>query len=902
MLGKSWNTSETEGVLSYFGTDKKSGLKTEAIPSLLKQYGKNALSESEEHSWIHICLAQFKNPLVFILLLAGIATLFLKEYVDAIVIFIALIINVSIGTIQEERAGRAFEKLKNSQDEFANVIRDGRRFQINAEELVPGDLVVIEAGGSVPADVRLIETKDFSVNEAALTGEWVSVEKRAEDQTEEVALTEQFNMAWKGTLVVEGHATGVVVETGNNTEMGKIAEHLKTVDTRLTPLQQSIRQIATFLIYFIGLAIVVIFALGILRGETFGEMLLIAIALSVAAIPQGLPAAVTAVLALGMEKILKKGGLVRSLLAAETLGSTTIILTDKTGTLTEAKMKVVDVHTLGSKTETVRELTADERMLLQTAVIASDAYVEQKAEEGEEGLVIHGRPVEKAILIAGLESGLSQDDLKQSYEQLDFLNFSSERRYGASLNSVPRQKANRLYMSGSPEHLLEASSHVYQGAKEVALSPAKREALEKFREKKSAEGMRLIGIAYRNVSWDKIPLCEEDHPGDKKAKRLLEEKVVFIGYLLLSDPVREDVVKSIDEVKKAGVRVIMATGDSPVTGTAIAKEAGIFKQGDRALIGTDIENMSDEELIGVMSTTSVFARVLPTQKLRIARALKNNGEIVAMTGDGINDAPALQSADIGVAVGSGTEVAKEASDLILINNSFSIIVEAIRIGRGITNNLKKIVAYLVSTSFSGIAIIGASLALGLPLPVLPTQILWANIVEEGLMSFAFAFEPGDKGVMKQDPRAEEVKRVLTGRLQNLILIISVTTGLFLIGLYIILLRSGLPIEEIRTMMFVALTLDSLFFAFSLKDLKRPLWRISLWNNRYLLVALTASVALLIAALTFAPLQFLLSTVPLSGLQLGLLALVGVFNLIVIEVMKYLFFGYRAADDKILSWR
>jgi len=901
MFGKKWNVATTDELIMYFGTNETTGLRVDSIPSLLDQYGKNQLSTKEQRTWVHTCVAHFKNPLVFILLLAGIATLFLNEYIDAVVIFIALIINVSIGTIQEERAGKAFEKLNASQTTSANVIRDGRRYQIPSVELIPGDIVIIEAGGSVPADLRLIETKDLSINESALTGEWVSVEKRAERQEDEAAITEQFNMAWMSTLIVEGHGKGVVVSTGNQTEMGKIAEHLKHVDTRMTPVQQSIRNIASFLIYFIGVAIVIIFALGILRGETFGEMLLIAIALSGAAIPQGLPAAVTAVLALGMEKILKKGGLVRSLLAAETLGSTTIILTDKTGTLTQAKMKVVDVHTLGSKTETVRELIPDERFLLQSSVLASDAYVEEKKDD-EGGLVIQGRPVEKAILLAGLESGLSQDDLKTMYEPLDFLNFSSDRRYGAALTSVPRLKANRLHMSGSPEHLLDASSHVYQGAKELLMTAERRQAFDAFRKRKSEEGMRMIGIAYRNVTWDKIPLCEEDHPGNKAAKKLLEGKVVFLGFIMLSDPVREDVPNSIDEIKKAGVRVIMATGDSPVTGVAIAKQAGIFKTGDRTLSGTDVEHMSDEEILTALSTTSVFARVLPAQKLRIARILKNSGEVVAMTGDGINDAPALQSADIGVAVGSGTEVAKEASDMILIDNSFSIIVEAIRIGRGITANLKKIVAYLVSTSFSGIAIIGGALILGLPLPILPTQLLWANIVEEGLMSFAFAFEPGDKSVMQQNPRSKEAKQVLTSNLRNLILLISATTGLFLIGLYVVLLRSDYAIEEVRTMMFVALTLDSLFFAFSLKDLKQPLWRIPIWNNRYLLVALTGSVILLVAALTFPPLQFLLSTTSLSGTAILLLVFVGLFNLVVIEVMKYVFFGSRAHSDTIVGWR
>ncbi|MDP6387759.1 MAG: HAD-IC family P-type ATPase [Candidatus Pacebacteria bacterium] len=877
----SWETFSRENLRKVLSADLKSGLSAEKIERLQKRHGKNILEAGEDLTFTDKIAKQFKSPLVIILLGAGITTLFLREFLDTIVIFAALFINVGVGVFQEERASKAFEKLNKSQIKHATVIRDGKKAIILSENLIPGDLVILEGGSQVPADIRILEAKNLSVNEAALTGEWAPVRKNAEIISKRVPLSKRANMAWMGTLVSSGGGIGIVVEIGRNTQVGIIAKQLGTIEDQLTPLQHGIRKIARFLIYIILAAIVVIFLLGVLRGEPLGEMLLIAIAIAVATMPEGLPAAVTVVLALGMESILKYGGLVRNLLAAETLGATTVILTDKTGTLTEAKMKLASLYTLESLKAGEKNMIQDDKELLTMAVLSSDAFVEE-SKDAPRKLIVHGRPIEKAIIIAGLEMGISADELQRENQRIDFLKFESKRRFSASLNKYKTYKKNRIYLSGEPEFLIEHSTHVLKNGKAEVLLDKDYSILKQIQRRESAKGMRFIGISYKDVSWEDI----ED--GERKGKTLAE-KAVFAGFIAFEDPVRKDVKEAIAKVKKAGARVTMITGDNPETAKNIAIKVGIAKQDDQALLGSDIELQDDEMLLKTLQKVKIFARVLPDQKLRIVRVLRGASEVVAMTGDGINDAPALRSANIGVAVGSGTEVAKEAADIILLNNSFSIIVSAIEEGRKIIDNLKKILAYLLSTSFVEVFIIVGALVAGVPIPLLPSQILWANIIEEGLMSFAFAFEKKDKNIMKKDPRSHTSKNILTPIIKKFIFTIGIVTGLFLTALYFMLLKMGMPIEEIRTMMFILISIDSIFFTFSLKSFDTPLWRINIFSNKFLIIAFVFNTLLLIAAILFSPLRTLLSLTVLSISQMLFLASVGIFNLITIEVAKYYLF-------------
>ncbi|MEX0917036.1 MAG: HAD-IC family P-type ATPase [Candidatus Paceibacterota bacterium] len=883
-----WETKEIEDIRFDLETSLTEGLSRDDVVSRLARDGENAFKPGKQITLWGKIFKQIKSPLVLILLGAGVATLFLQEYLDALVVFAALGINVVVGVFQEQRASKAFEKLNASQERRAVVLRDGKKQMIDAKHLVVGDVVLLEAGYAVPADVRLSSTNELSINEAPLTGEWLPVGKETKVMEKGRPLAERFNMAWMGTLVTTGMGKGIVIATGDKTEIGKIAESLSTIEEESTPLQKSVERLARFLLYIILTAVLIIAVLGIARGESLAEVFLIAIALAVATIPAGLPAAVTVVLAIGMESILKKGGLVRNLLAAETLGATTIVLTDKTGTLTEARMQL---HSLYSRNAvaTGNHTHPDNETLLKMAVLASDAFIErdESKKEGEEKVVVHGRPIEKAIILKGLEEGCSQEKLFEKEERIDFLKFQSSRRFAASLNRHPEGNGNRMYITGAPELILEKVKRVLSNGKAINFSQKDKDAFYLALDTKTREGMRFIAVAYKDTKEEKI---SSEATGRENEHNEVLEDVVLAGLLAFSDPVRLDVAEAISKVKGAGARVLMVTGDNAGTAFAVAKAVGITKDQTRVRLGSTVDECeSDQDLIRLINMTDAFARATPKQKLRIAEVLQGKGEIVAMTGDGINDAPALQRANIGVAVGSGTEVAKAASDIILLDNSFSIIVAAIEEGRKIVDNLKKIIAYLLSTSFSEVFVIGAALVAGAPLPLLPTQILWANIIEEGTMSFPFAFEPKSKGLMRRKPSSSRATNIMTPALKKLIFIISAVTGIFLVGLYFILLQLDLPIEEVRTLMFASLSLDAIFFAFSIKNLEAPIWKINIFSNKLLLVSLFISITILIGTLTLPPLQALLSLTTPTPIEFGFLLLIGLFNLLVIEVVKYFIF-------------
>ncbi len=871
-------------------TDFYKGLSAEESLLRQKKYGENILKEEESYGIFKVITSQFKSPLVLVLFIAGIVTFFLREFVDMSVIFLALFINIIVGVVQEEKASNAFAKLKQSQEKYATVIRNNMRRVILASKLVLGDIIAIEPGMIIPADIRLLDVTELSVNESILTGEWIEVSKNTEKLTKELSISEQSNMVWMGTLAVSGSARGVVVATGDNTQMGEIAKSLAEKIENPTPLQKGVRRLAKYIAIAISAVLVIIFALGIWRGLPASEMFLIAIAIAVAAMPEGLPAAVTVVLAIGMESILKKKGLVRNLLAAETLGSTTVILTDKTGTLTKAEMRVASIFTASllkqkKNIDGKKIITSDEtdgRDVLAMGILTSNAFVEGYDDATAEWIV-RGRPVEKAVVLAGLESGLKQDTLFKNNPELDVIPFESERRFAASMRKLAGSKSNRIYITGSPELLLKHSEYFYLNNKKYKLTDKIRKELEKVQEKESSEGMRIIGVAYKNT--DLTSFTDKE----KNENALILDSIIFGGFILIHDPIRKDVKVSIKEAKSAGTQVIMVTGDNGNTAKRVAIEVGITNNHGEVITGENMENFSDKELLSVLRKVRVFARILPHQKMRIVQVLKNAGEVVAMTGDGINDAPALRRADIGIALGSGTDVAKEASDIILLNNSFTIIVSAIEEGRRVLDNLKKIVAYLLSTGFSEVLVVGAALAFGAPLPLLPAQILWTNIIEEGFMNFSFAFEPKEADVMKRNPSSPMMRNIITQRLQALILILGIVTGTILVVIYFILLKSNMPIEEIRTLMFVLLSVDSMFFTFSLKDISKPVWKINIFNNKYLIFAFIASIGALLLSLFVPFLRNMLSLTTLTLEGIVLVVSVGIFNLFIIEIIKYIYF-------------
>jgi Ca2+-transporting ATPase len=890
----SWYQLSAGAVAEMLSVDTERGLSEDAADGSRELHGANTLTKQSSVGWLGRFLKQFQNPLIIILLVAGVATLLLGEYVEALVIFIALMVNVVVGTFQEERASKAFATLSKEQSTAATVIRGGEKRVIPAAEVVVGDLIELDAGMSAPADLRLIDEKNLRVNEAALTGEWLGVAKDTERIKGEAPVSERANMVYKGTLVAAGEGRGLVVAVGDETELGKIAQELTVEDGKNTPIQRHMQGVARFLSILSLVIVALIFVLGVIRSQGVVEMLLVAIAVAVSVVPEGLPAAVTVVLAVGMEKILDKGGLIKNLRAAETLGSTTVIMTDKTGTLTQAKMVVADLLSadqLGKKEDNEAEgddelvLSPLQLHLLEGAVTSSDAFVER----GPDGPVVRGRAIEKALVTRGLEADFDKAAIDE--RRADFLAFSSENRFAVSLSrakSGAEVEQNELFVSGAPEVVLEKSAEIRTADGAKKLEKTDRQQITKLQNQKSSEGKRLIAIAYKPNAGKEI-----DRSGEGKPTADQVSGLVFLGLIAFSDPIRPDVADSIAQAQAAGVHVLMVTGDNPETANFIAREAGVADEESEPLIGSELEKMSDEEIITAVKTRSVFARVLPHQKLRLAKLLQGRDEVVAMTGDGVNDAPALQAANIGVAVGSGTEVAKEASDLILLNDSFSIIVAAIAEGRRIIDILKKIIAHLLSASFGEVFLIAGALALAMPLPVLPAQILWINIVEGGLLTFVFAFEPPAPDVMERDPRAGRVKNLISTPLKWLIFASGTITGLAALGIYLFLTSAGLPLIEIRTVMFVVLTIDALLFTLALKNFYQPIYKINFSNNRFLFISLGLSLAALLGAIFIPALQNLLGLTTLSGNDWWLLLGVGIFDLAVVEVAKYWLFQRKS---------
>jgi len=856
-----YHNLSSEKVIKLLKTNSDKGLSKEEVKLRRKKFGKNLLPKEKPLSGLNILLDQIRSPLIYILIIAGFITLFLKDYTDTAVIFGAVFLNTIFGYIQENKASEALKKLKQILKVKIIVFRDNKEKIIFEEELVPGDIILLRPGDKVPADARLINERNLKTNEAALTGEWWTANKTGKPLPEKTALADRDNMVYMGTVVEQGHGKAVITATGLKTEIGKVAQMLKTVKEEKTPYQKKLIRFSKKIGIIIVLICLGIFIEGILTGEEFIEMFTIAIAVAVSVIPEGLPMAMTIILALGMTKILKKKGLVRKLASAETLGSTSIILTDKTGTLTEAKMKVAGIF---NATGQVGIKNTSYILALKIATLCSEAFIENP-EQSLEKWIIQGRPTDKALFLAGIQAGLSKNKLEEQEPKIDEISFSPIYKYSAVLHKLSKNK-NILYVLGAPEIILEKSK----------LSKSQQKILNKKQEGLSNKGLRVLAVAYKK--------CKAQN----EIKSSDIDKLVFVGFIGLHDPIRKGVKKAIKTCRESGMKPIIITGDHKLTAKSIAEKLGISVKEKNILEGSQLKNLNDEELENQIKDIKIYARVEPKQKLRIVQAWQNKGEVVAMTGDGINDAPALKQADIGVALGSGTEVAKEVSDLVLLTDNFSIIVAAVEQGRAIIDNIRKVITYLFSGGFTEIILIGISLFFGYPLPVLAGQILWINIIEDGPLSVCLAFEKKEKDIMRQKLQGHDVP-LLTQGMKNLIFIIGFFNLLLLLGLFFWLLKySGYEISHIRSIIFAGLTIDSIFYVFSCKSLRRNLWHINPFSNKFLLKAWLFGIIMLFAALYVPGLQTLLKTVPLTFFDWTLLLGIGILNIILIEAAKWRF--------------
>lgn len=823
---------------------------TEAV-ARLRQFGPNTIRKKKEVRSLSILLAQLRSPLIYILLVAAVITFLLGDYVDTAVIGLAVFVNTILGFYQEYKAQRALIALRELLSPKATVVRDGRRASIEAWQVVPGDHCLVGLGERIPADGVVIAEDDFSVTEAILTGESLPVHKNAvsarsfeEGDIEEtrrrwVMLAQEVRV-FAGTIVASGTATVMVVATGSESEVGKIAETLVETREEATPLQKRIRHLSNRLALLVGISATLIFLVGILAGKSFLEIFTTSVAVAVSAIPEGLAVSLTAILALSMQRILRQKALVRKLMAAETLGSVTVICVDKTGTLTEGVMRV-------TRADFVNE---DEGVL--AAVYTNDQR----------------DPLEIAMWEWVHETyGKDPQQMIDANRRLDSIPFSPREKFSAKLTE------KGVYVVGAPEVVLAFSDLT------VA---AKRRWMRKFDEY-GYLGYRLVGFAFRRRRPSEYRLT----------KRSVKRGLTFLGILIYDDPIREGVEVALAEARKAGIKVKVVTGDYRATAEAVLERLKLLTHSEKlasphplVLEGGELETLTVEELRGRVEHTVLFARIDPVQKLKIVEALQENGEVVAVTGDGVNDAPALKRANIGIVVSGATDVAKETADIVLLDDDFATIVAAVEEGRVVFENLRKVILYLLSDAFAEVFIILVSIGLQLPLPITAAQILWVNLIGDGLPNLALTVEPKEPHLLKQKPRPSDAPLV-DSVMKTLLVLVSAVTAVVVLGIFLLYFPS-VELEYARTMAFTVLSTSSLLYVFSTRSLQKPVWREGFFKNRWLVGAVVGGMLLQLSAIYLPILQDIFHTRPLRIVDWVVVLLAGLLVMVVIETTKWRF--------------
>jgi len=876
-----WHTLSSEDV--YVKLDSApGGLTDKEAARRLSEYGPNELAAIHRLSpWI-LLLEQFKNVLIVILVMATAISAFLGHGVEAIAIAIIVLFAVLLGFVQEYRAERAIEALRQMAAPTATVLRDGIETEIPARELVPGDVILMGAGDKIPADVRLTESINLQIEESSLTGESVPVEKHtAPLGNTDLSPGDRKNMAYAGTAPTYGRGRGVVVTTGMETEFGKIARMLQTVETGRTPLQENLDKVGHLLARAALVIVAIIVALGLFRGQPFIEMLIVGIALAVAVVPEALPAVVTISLAIGVQRMVKRNALIRRLSAVETLGSTSIICSDKTGTLTKDEMTVREIFVAGQTLQVsgsgyepqgrffydgeAVELSNQLRQLLQAATLASDTHIVFNEADGR--WHVKGDPTEGALVVAAAKAGLNKADLDARFPRINEIPFTSETKRMTTLhNGADVQVA---YSKGAPEVILDSCTRYLTAGGEESLNREIKKGILDAAHEMAAQALRVLAIAAKTGA----------------VLETAEQEMTFLGLVGMIDPPRPEVSAAIQTCERAGIKVVMITGDHPVTAQAIAHELGILKNG-RVVTGAELESMSDAEFDREAENIEVYARVSPAHKLRVVTVLQKKGYIAAMTGDGVNDAPALKKADIGIAMGiTGTDVTKEAAAMTLTDDNFASIVAAVEEGRGVFGNIKKYLMYLISSNIGEIGLmVGASLA-GLPLPLTAVQILYVNLATDGLPALALAVDPPEADLMHRKPRNPRTG-IFTRTVIILMVVGGVWSALVNIGIFAWVLNSGGTLKQAMTMTFVSLVLIQFFKAYNFRSdhhsvLDKP------FANKWLNLAILWELILLALIIYLPFLQGPFGTVSLSPTDFGIVAVLAFTVSPVVELAKWL---------------
>lgn len=833
------HTKTVAEVLAILEVSSDTGLSEAEAAKRVKRFGPNEFQQADQLGWIRILLRQFTNPMVVVLVAAVIISLAVQHFIDATIIGAILLLNAAIGFFQEVRAERAMQSIRSLAVAEARVLRAGYIVVCSAKDIIPGDIIHLEAGDRIPADLRLQEAAALQVDESSLTGESVPVIKGVEPLAgSALQVGDQRNMGFMGTHVLKGRGVGVCVRTGRETVIGKIAQFLTTHKAGDVPLKQRMEMMTRHMVLAASILCLIIFALGVWRGEPLVEMLLTTLSLGVAAIPEGLPAVITISLSLGALRLARRGILVRNLQAVEALGSVTVICADKTGTLTENKMTV--------QFPTAQEATGIPHFL-EALALCNDAHYSPQEQTSS------GDPMEVALLRFVVDSGHSVETLRKEWPRVSEAPFDNSRKYMTTFHQ--HNDLHIGFTKGAPETVIPRCT---------GLANEERRTLSLAQEQLAAQGLRVLAVAMENVGT----------------------APQFLGLIALHDPPRASAKVAIASCRAAHVRPIMITGDFPATAVAIGRELGIYRDGDHVMTGAELHAEGRARLEAQLEHTSIFARVSPEDKLDIVRLWQERNEFVAMTGDGVNDAPALKVADVGIAIGHGTDVAKEASSLILVKVDFGTIVQAIREGRVIYDNIRKFVRYMLTTNLGEIiTMLGASL-LGLPVPLLPVQILWINLVTDGLPAVALGFEPAEGDVMLRSPRAKSEGLLAHGLWQH-VLWVATFMGVMTIGVYAFSLQYSDNLDHSRTVAFMSLTLAQMGHVMGIRSESKPLWKIGLWSNFRLTGAVILTILFSLMLVWIPTTQRLFHTTHLTAQDVGLCIMPGLMIYLAVEAEKWL---------------
>ena len=867
-----WYSKHLKDVVDIFETDTKKGLSTGQAAKNMSEYGKNILVEKKKENIIVRFLLQF-NDFMIIVLLAAAAISFgtsilqgEKDFIDPIIILLIVTLNAILGLAQESKAEKALEALKKMSAPTSKVMRDGKLLHTSTEDIVPGDLIILETGDLVPADARLVSAINLNIDESALTGESLPVEKDEKlVLNAETTIGDRKNMVYSGSSVSYGRGAAIVVETAMNTEVGKIAALILGEDSKETPLQKKLAETGKAL--GIGALIVctIIFVIGILRKITAFEMFMTSVGLAVAAIPEGLPAIVTIMLAIGVQRMAGRNAIIRKLPAVETLGGASVICSDKTGTLTQNKMKVVELSD-GSMSLKGKSDLSD--LILKLTTLCNDAQLLKTGSEFD----VQGDPTERAFVVAALSSSIDKNNLEKEMPRLAEVPFDSKRK----LMTTIHKNSTSGYIAitkGAPDFLLEKCTHFYDGEKKFPLNDVKRREILDSNAKMADKALRVLAVGFKEISA--VP--------SKATPENMERDVIFVGLVGMIDPPREEVRGAVEICIQAGIKPVMVTGDHVSTAVAIAKKIGILQPRDKAMTGNELNELSQEELSEKISQYSVFARVSPEHKVRIVKAFQSKGAIVAMTGDGVNDAPALKAADIGCAMGiTGTDVAKGAADMILTDDNFATIVDAVKEGRGIFANIRKAVHFLLASNIGEILTILVAILMGWQSPLLAIQLLWVNLVTDSLPAIALGLDPAEDDVMDRKPIKND-KQLFSGGLWQRIILEGCMIGMLSLIAFIIGAQHSQAAG--RTMAFATLSISQLVHAFNVRS-NKSIFEMDLFSNVYLIAAFIVGIILQVSVISIEPIANIFKVMPLQPMQWLIVLFLCCMPVVICELEKF----------------